>query len=94
MIDAIGYFAGFLAMISFMPQVVKTFHTKRADDLSMPMLFLTLATNITYFIYGYLQRLYPIVLMIGMMTGIVLLQILLTAKYRSGKSNGQQVECS
>jgi MtN3 and saliva related transmembrane protein len=86
MTDAIGYFAGLLAMLSFMPQIVKTFRTKRADDLSMSMLFLTLATNITYFVYGYLQRLYPIVVMIGIMTGIVLLQILLTAKYRIGRS--------
>jgi MtN3 and saliva related transmembrane protein len=86
MIDGIGYLAGFLAMISFMPQVVKTFRTKRADDLSMSMLLLTLATNITYFIYGFLLRLYPIVIMIGIMTSIVLLQVLLTVKYRSGKS--------
>ncbi|MBC8551713.1 MAG: PQ-loop repeat-containing protein [Candidatus Brocadiales bacterium] len=84
MIDTIGYCAGLLAMISFLPQVVKTLRTKRADDLSMPMLLLTLTANILYVVYGLLLRLYPIVFMIGIMTGIVFLQIILTVKYRNG----------
>ena len=83
MIDAIGYIAGFLAMISFLPQVMKTLHTKKAGDVSLAMLILTLTTNILYVAYGLLLSLYPIVTMIGVMTCIVLLQIVLTVKYRN-----------
>ena len=81
MIDAIGYAAGFLAMISFLPQVIKTLKTRRAGDISMGMLLLTLITNILYVIYGLLLDLYPITIMIGIMTCIVVLQIILTMKW-------------
>jgi MtN3 and saliva related transmembrane protein len=84
MIDVIGYVAGSLAMISFLPQVIRTIRTKKADDLSMSMLILTLATNILYVIYGLLLELYPIVVMIGIMTVIVITQIVFTWKYRRG----------
>ncbi len=81
MIDAIGYLAGFLAMITFLPQIIKTLGTKKADDISMAMLLLTLATNILYMIYGLLLTLYPVIIMLGIMSCIVFLQILLTLKY-------------
>ncbi len=86
MIDTIGYVAGFLAMISFLPQVIKTLRTRRTDDISMGMLLLTLITNILYMIYGSLLELYPVIIMIGIMTCIVILQIILTLKWSS--SNG------
>ncbi len=83
MIEAIGYIAGFLAMITFLPQLIKTVRSKSADDISMLMLLLTLATNVLYIIYGALLRLYPIVIMVGIMTCTVILQILLKMKYRN-----------
>jgi MtN3 and saliva related transmembrane protein len=83
MIDTIGYTAGLLAMITFLPQVIKTLRTKRAGDISMFMLLLTLATNILYIAYGALLKLYPIVIMIGIMSCTVLLQVVLTLKYRN-----------
>lgn len=92
MIDAIGYTAGLLAVISFIPQVVKTFRTKRADDLSIPMLLLTLATNLLYVLYGLLLGLYPIVVMIGIMSGIITFQLYLTLKYRKKGTQPQNEE--
>jgi len=83
MIDALGYTAGLIAMISFLPQVIKTLRIKRAEDLSIHMLLLTLTTNILYVIYGILLKLYPIVIMIGIMSFIVLFQIILTLKYKN-----------
>ena len=83
MIDALGYTAGLIAMISFLPQVIKTVRIKRAEDLSIHMLLLTLTTNILYVIYGILLKLYPIVIMIGIMSFIVLFQLILTLKYRN-----------
>ena len=87
MIDAIGYLAGLLAITSFMPQVMKTYRTKRADDLSIPMLLLTLTTNLLYILYGLLLVLYPIVIMIGLMTLVVIIQIILTLRYQHNKKN-------
>ena len=82
MIDVIGYTAGALAMVTFLPQLIKTLRTKRADDISMLMLLLTVVTNILYVVYGALLNLYPVVIMLGIMTCTVLMQIVLTVKYR------------
>ena len=35
----LGYFAGFLTTVSFVPQVIKTWKTKSADDFSLMMPF-------------------------------------------------------
>ncbi len=78
MVEIIGYLAGFLAMISFLPQVVKTLHSKSAKDISLAMLLLTLSTNVLYLIYGINLRLTPIVVMLSIMICVVLLQIGLT----------------
>lgn len=64
MVDAIGYIAGILAMVTFLPQLIKTIRSKRAADISILMLLLTLATNVLYIIYGAMLRLYPIVIMV------------------------------
>ena len=82
MVDFIGYLAGFLAMMSFLPQVIKTVQTRSAKDISLAMLILTFVTNILYLIYGIALSLTPVVVMISIMTCIVLLQIILTVRYR------------
>ena len=82
MVEFIGYLAGFLAMISFLPQIIKTLRSRSAGDISMAMLLLTLTTNALYLIYSVALSLTPIVVMISIMTCIVLLQIVLTLRYR------------
>ena len=81
MVEFLGYLAGFLAMISFVPQVARTIRLKSARDISLPMLCLTLITNLLYVIYGIALHLIPIIVMLGIMSGIVGLQIGLTLKY-------------
>ena len=82
MVDFIGYLAGFIAMISFLPQVFKTLKTHSANDISLVMLLLTLATNLLYLVYGIALALTPIVVMISIMTLVVILQVILTIHYR------------
>lgn len=86
MVEFIGYLAGFLAMLSFVPQVVKTVRSKSAEDISLLMLLLTLLTNLLYVVYGISLHLTPIVVIIGIMSGTVVLQIGLTLKYRKKES--------
>ena len=52
------------------------------------MLILTLLTNVLYLLYGAILKLYPIVIMIGIMTVIVIVQIAFTLKYRSPIGKG------
>ena len=83
MVDLIGYMAGFIAMITFLPQVIKTLRTKKAGDISLWMLSLTLLTNILYVIYAIILDLTPIIVMIGIITIIVIVQLMLTLKYKN-----------
>jgi len=82
MVEFIGYLAGALAMVSFLPQVIKTMRTRSAGDLSLAMLLLTLATNVLYFAYGVALGLTPVVIMLGVMSVVVVLQIILTLRFR------------
>ncbi len=85
MINVIAYLAGVLAMITFLPQVLKTMRTKKANDISLAMLLLTFATNALYIIYGILLNLYPIIIMLGIMSCIIIVQIILTLKYSTNQ---------
>ena len=81
-VNIFGYTAGLVEMISFLPQVIKKCRTKKTNDISIYMLVLTLTTNILYVIYGLLLKLYPIIFMIGIMSCIIIFQIILTVKYK------------
>ncbi len=81
MIDLIGYAAGILGMISFIPQLIKTYKTKQANDISMAMLWLFMLTNALYIIYGIALSLTPVVITLLLSTVIVIGQMILTVKY-------------
>jgi len=85
MVEFIGYLAGFIAMITFLPQVIRTIRMKKSDDISLWMLSLTLLANVLYEIYAIALSLTPVIVMIGLMNIIVVLQIYLTIKYRKKK---------
>ncbi len=47
---------GFIAMVAsaigFLPQVIKTFRTKRAKDISLNMLILIIIASVSWLTYG------------------------------------------
>ena len=57
----IGYFAGFLTTIAFVPQVLKTWKSKSASDLSLGMFLVFSLGVLCWFIYGILLAEVPIV---------------------------------
>ena len=61
----VGYVAGVLLALSFLPQVVKTFRVKHADDVAMGMLLLSLGAAIGYEIYAWQLQLWPVLVMNG-----------------------------
>lgn len=48
MADVLGYVAGVFALVTFVPQVMKTLRTRSAGDLSFAMLVLTLLSLSLY----------------------------------------------
>ena len=79
--DFVGYFAGLCLAISFLPQVIKTLRTKTAEDVSMGLLLLSLASAAGYEYYAWQLELIPVVLMNGIFLALVLVEILLKVKF-------------
>ncbi len=76
----IGFAAGTLTTVSFLPQVVKTFRTKRCDDLSLGMLLAFTTGVCLWLVYGIFLRSAPI--MAANAVTLVLLAPLLVMKIR------------
>ena len=51
-IDLFGFSAALLTTIAFLPQLYKTWQTKRADDISFIMLILFITGLLCWIIYG------------------------------------------
>lgn len=80
----IGFVAGTLTTLSFLPQVHKAWRTQRCNDLSMGML-LSFASGVTlWLVYGLFLRAEPIIAANAVTLVLVLALIFLKARYRSG----------
>lgn len=79
LIDIIGLSAGALTTISFVPQVIKTWRSKSADDISTGMFAIFSIGLVLWLIYGiYLQSL-PIIISNVITLGLTVL--ILSLKY-------------
>jgi MtN3 and saliva related transmembrane protein len=80
LIDLLGLSAGSLTTLSFVPQVIKTWRSKSADDISTGMFAIFSVGLVMWLIYGlYLQSL-PII--VSNMVTLVLTVVILILKYR------------
>jgi MtN3 and saliva related transmembrane protein len=62
MLDALGIVAGMLTTVAFLPQVVKTWKSKSAKDLSLGMFLLFVSGVVLWLIYGIFNQNLPIIL--------------------------------
>lgn len=60
-ISAIGLIAGALTTISFLPQVIKTWKTKSAKDISLGMFMIFCTGVLLWLIYGFMVEDIPII---------------------------------
>ena len=76
MINLLGYIAGILTTLAFLPQVLKTLRTKSTRDISLAMWLLLCAGVSCWLIYGLLLGAGPIIAANAvtlLLAGIVLL---------------------
>ena len=52
-IEFFGYFAAILTTLAFLPQLIKTLKTKKAEDVSLTTLIMFLTGVLSWIIYGY-----------------------------------------
>ena len=79
-----GYFAAILTTAAFLPQLIKTLKTKRAEDVSLITLIMFLSGVGAWIIYGYKISSFPI-LLANIITFILNLLILISKIYYSKK---------
>jgi MtN3 and saliva related transmembrane protein len=62
LIKTIGFLAGLLTTVSFLPQVIKTYQTKRAEDFNLAFMLLFTLGLMFWLVYGIIIREWPIIL--------------------------------
>ena len=79
-VEIFGYFAAVLTTIAFIPQLVKTIKSKKADDVSLTTLIMFLTGVGSWIIYGFNINSNPI-LIANIITFILNLLILISKLY-------------
>ena len=79
--DIIGYLGGIFIAISFIPQVVKSYKTKRVSDLSLGMIIAQIIGTVLWLTYGILVQGKPIILMNSFFIFVILYLLYLKIKY-------------
>ena len=81
-IEFFGYFAAILTTAAFLPQLIKTLKTKKAEDVSLITLIMFICGVGSWIIYGYKISSSPI-LIANIITFILNLLILISKVYYS-----------
>ena len=76
-VEFFGYFAAILTTLAFLPQLIKTLKTKKADDVSLITLLMFLTGVLSWIVYGYKISSTPI-LIANIITFILNLLILIS----------------
>ena len=85
-IEFFGYFAAILTTAAFLPQLIKTLRTKKADDVSLVTLIMFICGVFSWIIYGYKISSIPI-LMANIITFTLNVLILISKIYYSKNIN-------
>ena len=74
-ITILGFVAGTMTTIAFLPQVIKTLREKRAKDISLGFAFLNVGAAVLWLTYGILIQNWPLIIPItgGLSLGLATL---------------------
>ncbi len=82
MISLLGFIAGTLTTVSFVPQVHKAWRTRRCDDLSYGMLVTFGLGVVLWLIYGLLVRAAPIIVANAVTLALIAMLVVMKSRYR------------
>ena len=82
----VGLVAGFLVAVGLVPQILKVWKLKDAQEISLTFNLLSLSGTVLWFVYGLALGLLSVIVWNG--TNVVLLIILLSVKLKYGMSRG------
>jgi Uncharacterized conserved protein len=84
-VDIIGLMAGTLTTLSFMPQVIKTWKSRSAKDVSLVMLIMFALGVSLWIAYGYATRATPVICANFATLALIIVLLILKFKYRQEK---------
>ncbi len=84
-VDILGYSAGFITTLTFLPQVIKTYKEKSATDVSLNMFLIAAINEVMWIVYGALKNDMVIILTNAVVLGMSLTMILFKLRYGKGK---------
>ena len=79
--DILGYAAGALTAFTFLPQVIKTWQSKSAKDVSLNMFIIAFVNEIMWLVYGFMLDNWVIILTNAVMLLMTGFMIALKLKY-------------
>lgn len=80
-VDILGYVAGLITAFTFLPQVIKTWKTKSAKDVSLAMFVIALTNQILWLAFGVLRDDPVIIITNAVMLFMTSIMISLKLKY-------------
>ena len=87
-IEIFGYIAAVLTTAAFLPQLIKTLKTKKADDVSLITLVMFNIGVLSWIIYGY--KISSIPILIANLITLILNLLILISKIYFSKSYSQR----
>ena len=87
-VDIFGYLAAILTTAAFLPQLIKTLKTKKADDVSLTTLIMFIIGVFSWIVYGYEISSLPILL--ANLITLILNLLILTSKIFFSKIKSAQ----
>jgi MtN3 and saliva related transmembrane protein len=81
-VDILGYSAGAITSMTFLPQVIKTWKERSARDISLMMFLIAALNEIMWIIYGILKNDWVIILTNAVVLVMSLTMIYLKFKYK------------
>jgi MtN3 and saliva related transmembrane protein len=84
--EIVGLLAGFLIALGYVPQILRVWKLKDAQEISLSFNLLSLAGTALWLVYGLLLQLLSVVVWNG--ANAVLLMLLLIVKMKYGMAHG------
>ncbi len=81
-VDILGYAAGAITSLTFLPQVIKTWKDKSAKDVSLLMFIIAAVNEIMWIVYGALLNNWVIILTNSIVLAMSLIMIFLKLRYK------------
>lgn len=91
-IEIIGTVAGILSCITFMPQVLRTWKLKSADEISPLMFVIAMISTLLWLIYGILIHSFSMIFTNIVVCSMSVVMLVMIIAFRENKNRGKVPE--